>query len=226
MEGKDRRAIRPNGAGFARIEDVIIDIEPDLWIWRIDHPQWEPQPGGDRVVTSVCVEANGEVAVLDALAPPPGTGIWERLDATPPTMAVVLKPDHVRSVDLFVDRYDIPAYGPDVFHKDDVPETDLELIYPGYELPGGFMALYDGRGRSETPLWLPEHKTIVFADALTALGGSLKVWATPWHEERTLPALRTMLDLPVERIIISHGEPVHDREEFERALAREPIAAD
>lgn len=205
---------------------MIIDIAPGLWIWRIDHPQWEPQGGGDRVVTSVCVEEKGEIAVLDALAPPPGTGIWDRLDAKPPTMAVVLKPDHVRSVDVFVGRYSIPAYGPDVFQKDDIPSTDLELTLPGSVLPGGFVALYDGRGRNETPMWLPEHRTIVFADALTALGGPLQVWATPWHEERALPALRAMLDLPVERVVISHGEPVHDRDEFERALAREPLAAD
>lgn len=205
---------------------MIIDVAPGLWIWRIVHPMWEPDAGGDRVVTSVCVEEGGEVAVLDALAPPRGAGIWERLDANPPTMAVVLKPDHVRSVDLFVSRYRIPAYGPDVFQRDDIPETDLELVLPGYVLPGGFEALYDGRLRNETPLWLPEHRSIVFADALTTFGGELQVWWTPWHEERVIPALRAMLDLPFERIVISHGEPVHSRDDFELALDRAPIRAD
>jgi hypothetical protein len=37
------------------------------------------------------------------------------------------------------------------------------------------VALYDGRGRNETPLWLPEQRTLVFADALTAPGGELRV---------------------------------------------------
>lgn len=205
---------------------MIIDIEPGLWIWRIPHPDWDPGGGGDRVVTSVCVEEGGEVALLDVLAPPEGDEIWDRLDERPPTMAVVLKPDHVRSVDLIATRYGIPAYGPDMFHKDDVPETDLELIYPGMTLPGGLIALYDGRGRNETPLWLPEHRTIVFSDALTTLGGPLQVWWTPWHKERTLPALRDMLELPFERIIISHGAPIHLRKDFETALQREPIRVD
>jgi len=205
---------------------MIIDLEPGLWIWRIPHPDWEPDTGGDRVVTSVCVEESDQIAVLDGLAPPDGDEVWDRLDGRPPTMAVVLKPDHVRSIDVFVTRYGLRAFGPDVFHKDDVPENDLELVYPGMELPGGFLALYDGRWRNETPLWLPAHRTIVFSDALTTLGGELQVWATPWHEERALPALRAMLDLPFERIIISHGDPVHDRVGFERALARDPIAAD
>jgi hypothetical protein len=43
---------------------------------------------------------------------------------------------------------------------------------------------------------------------------------SPTHEERALPDLRAMLDLPFERVIISHGEPVHTREAFERALER------
>ena len=42
--------------------------------------------------------------------------------------------------------------------------------------------------------------------------------ARRWHEERVLPALRQLLELPFERVIVSHGEPVHDRAAFERAL--------
>ena len=205
---------------------MIVDIDSGLWMWRILHPDWEPDGMGDRWVTSVCVASGGEVAVIDALAPPEHDEAWERLDGSPPTMAVVLKPDHVRSIDVFSARYTLRALGPDVFAKDDVPETDLELIYPGLTLPGGFVTLYDGRGRNETPLYLPEQATIVFADALTTFGGELQVWWTPWHEERALPALRAMLDLPFTRIIISHGEPVHDRTEFERALTRPPIRVD
>jgi hypothetical protein len=45
----------------------------------------------------------------------------------------------------------------------------------------------------------------VFADALTAPAGELRVWATPWHEERALPALRALLELPFEHVIVSHG---------------------
>jgi hypothetical protein len=100
--------------------------------------------------------------------------------------------------------------------------TKLRFIEPGSDLPGGIVVLYDGRGRNETPLWLPKQKTIVFADALTAPGGELRVWASPAYQERALPALGAMLELPFERVIVSHGEPVHGRVEFERALKREP----
>ena len=147
-----------------------------------------------------------------------------QLDARPPTLAVVLKPDHVRDVDVFVRRYDARAFGPYVFWRTDIPETELEPIDPGMELPGGLVALYDGRGRNETPLWLPQQRALVFADALTERGGELLVWGTPWHADRVLPALRAMLELPFEHVIVSHGEPVHDRAAFERALTLPPFS--
>ena len=199
------------------------DVAPGLWIWRLDHPDWAPGLAWSPPVTSTYVESGSEVAVLDALAPPEDASeIWERLDARPPTLAVVLKPDHVRDVDVFVRRYGARGFGPYVFWRTDIPETELEPIEPGTELPGGLIALYDGRGRNETPLWLPEQRALVFADALTAPEGELRVWATPWHEKRALPALRELLDLPFEHVIVSHGEPVHNRADFERALGRPP----
>jgi hypothetical protein len=115
---------------------------------------------------------------------------------------VVLKPDHVRDGDLFVRPYGERAFGPNRFIRYDIPESELEPIYPGSQLPGGIIALYDGRGRNETPRWLPEQRAIVFADALTAPEGVLCVWATPWHREQALPVLRGLLDLPFETVIV------------------------
>jgi glyoxylase-like metal-dependent hydrolase (beta-lactamase superfamily II) len=202
----------------------ILDVASGLWVWRQKHPDWAPDASWPAPVTSTCVESRGEVVLLDPLAPPEdATEFWARIDARPPTTVVVLKPDHVRDVDLFVRRYGIPAFGPDVFYRGDVPETELEWIGPGSELPGGLVALYDGRNRNETPLWLPEQRALVFADALTERGGELLVWGTPWHEERVLPALRAVLELPFEHVIVSHGQPVHDRGAFERALERPPF---
>ena len=199
------------------------DVAPGLWIWRREHPDWTPDADWKPWVTSTCVTSGGETAVLDALLPPEDAReIWARLDSQPPTLAVVLKPDHVRDVDAFVRRYGSRAFGPWLFWRTDIPETELQPIEPGSELPGGLLALYDGRGRNETPLWLPEQRALVFADALTAPNGELRVWASPSHEERALPALRKLLELPFEVVIVAHGEPVHDRGAYERALELPP----
>ena len=150
----------------------IVDVADGLWIWRLAREGWRPEFDWPETVTSTCVESGGEVAVIDALAPSEGSEVWERLDAKPPTMAVVLKPDHLRDVDLFVQRYAARAFGPWLFFAGDAPETELEEIEPGMELPGGIRTLFDARWRNETPLWLPEQKALVFADATRERGGS------------------------------------------------------
>jgi hypothetical protein len=199
------------------------DVVPGLWVWRVEHPDWTPQSDWERRVNSTWARSAGEVILLDPIAPrQDADDLWARLDAAPPTVLAVLKPDHVRDVDRFARRYRARAFGPELFFRHDIPDTELEPIYPESELPGGVVALFDGRGRNETPVWLPEQRALVFADALTAPDGRLRVWGTPWHEQRVLPALRALLDLPFEHVIVSHGEPVHDRPAFESALELEP----
>jgi len=201
----------------------IRDVAPGLWLWRQNHPDWREGLDWEPEVSSFFVESRGEAIVLDPLAPPPlEREVWLRLDARRTTTAVILKPDHVRDVDLFVRWYGARAYGPNLYFRTDVPKTELEPVLAGDELPGGLLALHDGRREIETPLYLPEQRALVFADALTAPGGLLRVWGTPWHEERTLPALRKLLELPFEHVLVSHGEPVHARADFEAALERDP----
>src|SRR6266540_4204303 len=225
MVGVSKHA-RKRGQGPAMTQVEVRDVATGLWLWRVEHPAWQPGIHWEPLVASTVVESGGETLVLDPLAPPDDASeVWERLDASPPTVVVVLKPDHVRDVDLFVRRYGARAFGPYLFWRDDIPETELEPIAPGSELPGGPVALYEGRGRNETPLWLPEQRALVFADALTAPEGVLRVWATPWHERRVLPALRELLELPFEHVIVAHGEPVHTRAEYEHALERPPWGA-
>ncbi len=134
----------------------------------------------------------------------------------------MLKPDHVRDIDLVIRLFKVRAFGPSLFWPDDIPKERLEPLEPNDKLPGGSVALYDGRGKNETPLWLPDHRALVFADALTERGGKLRVWNSRAHKERALPALRSLLELPFEHVIISHGEPVHSRRAFEDALASPP----
>jgi hypothetical protein len=207
----------------------IIDLAPGLWIWRLDHPAWRPEVDWQQVVTCVCVDAGNERWLLDPLLPPDDAReIWRRLDQRPPTAVAILKPDHLRetwadrkicSVDALVRRCGCLAFGPASWDPDmRAPETQVQTILPDRELPGGLRAFRDPRGWDETPLWLPEQQTLVFADALTERAGVLRVWMSPTHEERALPDLRAMLDLPFERVIISHGEPVHTRDAFRRAL--------
>jgi hypothetical protein len=87
----------------AETHEEIRDVADGLWIWRVRHPHWNPEVDWQPIVTSVCVDVNGEVLLLDPLMPPAKNWeVWTRLESRPPTAAVVLKPDHVRDIDLVV----------------------------------------------------------------------------------------------------------------------------
>src|SRR5215217_635231 len=116
----------------------VRDVAPGLWLWRQPHPAWREGLDWEPEVTSVAVESRGARLLLDPLAPPPAAReVWERIEALRPEAVVVLKPDHVRDVDLFVRWYGARAYGPSLFWRDEVPRTQLKPVQPGAELPGG-----------------------------------------------------------------------------------------
>ena len=80
----------------------------------------------------------------------------------------------------------------------------------------------------ERVYWIAEHAALVPGDVLIgAENGGVRVCPDSWLGERTTPAeirerLRPLLDLPVERILVSHGEPVLSagRAALEEALAQ------
>jgi hypothetical protein len=105
----------------------IRDVAPGLWLWRQPHWEWREGDDWEPEVSSFCVESRGEVLLLDPLAPPPSArDVYDRLEAKRPTAVVVLKPDHVRDAELFVHWYGVPAHGPWLFWKNDVPRIEFK----------------------------------------------------------------------------------------------------
>jgi glyoxylase-like metal-dependent hydrolase (beta-lactamase superfamily II) len=80
-------------------------------------------------------------------------------------------------------------------------------------LPGGIEALMTGRS-TEVVYWIPEHRALVPGDVLLgADGGGLRLCPTSWlpasvTHDKLRAALQPLLELPVERVLVSHGEPV------------------
>jgi hypothetical protein len=121
-----------------------------------------------------------------------------------------------------VHRYRTKAFGPNLYFRENIPETVLETIEPGSSLPGGLWPSTNGRGRNETPLWLPDSGRSFFADALTAQDGALRICRPRGTRSGLcLPCARCSI-YPFEHVIVSHGEPVHTRGEYVRALERTP----
>ena len=81
----------------------------------------------------------------------------------------------------------------------------------------------------ETMIWIPEHAALVPGDRiLGGRDGGLRICPDSWLRYLTSgitgpelrEALRLLLDLPIELVLVSHGEPVlaGGREALEQAL--------
>jgi hypothetical protein len=64
------------------------------------------------------------------------------------------------------------------------------------------------------PIHLPSHRALAFGDALvTTPGGELRMWSTSrdrtrWYRDTFVPTLAPLRELKLERILVTHGEPV------------------
>jgi hypothetical protein len=84
------------------------------------------------------------------------------------------------------------------------------------DLPPGVEAILV-QGAGETMFWLPEHRALVPGDRLLGDGrGGLRLCPESWlgylESNITLDGLREALaplrELPIEQVLVSHGEPV------------------
>jgi hypothetical protein len=103
-----------------------------------------------------------------------------------------------------------------------------DVAAPEGELPGRIRAVQTARA-AEVVYWLPEQHAVVAGDVLLGAGAKPRATDEPlrlcpegWLGKATHRDLRAslapLLELPVERVLVSHGAPVLDN--AERELAR------
>jgi glyoxylase-like metal-dependent hydrolase (beta-lactamase superfamily II) len=203
----------------------VAEIERGLWRWTGFHETWKDNVG------CVYCETDDGVVLVDPLVPPEDSErFWAALDRDVERVGddvhVLLTVFwHVRSVGTVVERYGARTWVPTATRpavtRRGVPVSDP--FRPGDPLPGGLEAFRTARA-AEVVYWLPQHRALVPGDVLIGDGeGGVRLCPESW-----LPAtksladlaesLRPLLDLPVERILVSHGEPV--LRGGKRALAR------
>lgn len=215
------------------------ELARGLWHWTARHPEWHPRGFGDAV-SCYAVRADGVTLAIDPLLPA-GDGESEALasrldDVAEGEVAILITmPYHVRSAESLLRRWGdrVSLWGhPSCARRLSEPGA-LREIQPGAELPGGARAFAIGKPRRfEMPLWLPSHRAIAFGDAVVSVGGELRVWLQReiderrrrWYRERLAPTLTPLTELDVERVLVTHGEPVLSggREALRAAVAGEP----
>ena len=178
------------------------ELAPGLWRWTAAHPEWRPgaEPGTPddwpREVGSVAYAAPRALVLVDPLIPDPRGDFLDELDA--------LVEDHGKPVSVLQTLR---------FHKRS--RDELEARYPTADDPGPGVEPVPIAGAGETMVWLPGPRALVPGDRLIGDGsGGLRMSPDSWMryvgmDQRGLAeALAPLLDLPVESVLVSHGEPV------------------
>jgi hypothetical protein len=200
----------------------LLELAPGLWRWTAPHPEWAPgaapESPGDwpREVGSVLCEADDAAALIDPLLPPDRDPFLRELDRRirgRDGRVVVLTTIrfHRRSSDELVRRY------------------GASTSRAKRRLPRGIEAL-PIRGAGETMFWLGHQRALVSGDRILGTDDGLRICPESWlrylRDGLTLAGLRDrlrpLLELPIERVIVSHGEPVlsDGREALAMALRR------
>jgi glyoxylase-like metal-dependent hydrolase (beta-lactamase superfamily II) len=176
----------------------VTELKPGLWRWASDHPDWEPDEGLSRTVGSVYYERPAAVVLVDPLVPEGDdeARFWSALDRDVdrlggPVAVVLTVPWHERSAALVVERYGASV-------AEDPPEGIEAIRITGVG------------GERETVLWLPGPRALVFGDILVGSPPRiLDEWQPDDRRGEPIRAeLRPLLDLPVELLLPSHGDPV------------------
>ena len=189
----------------------VRQVADGLWYWTGLHPAWTPADGGpdgwEQEVGCVYYEAPGAVVLFDPLVPmEDAVRFYEALDRDVarsglPVRVLLTNEAHRRSSQELAERY-----GGTIGERPEGVEIGAEAL-------------------GETVYWLPEHAALVCGDVILGREGGLRLPRTWIGDERwaeALESLRPLLELPVERVLVTHGEPVLSgaREALERALTQ------
>jgi hypothetical protein len=180
----------------------VVEVARGLRRWTALHEEWREE------VASLAVDTEEGLVLIDPIDPPRG----------------VARPDHVLLTVFWHGRSSGDLAAPHVWaSKRGVRRLDnrgVKVTDPieNGSLPGGIRAFPTARD-SELVYWLPQHNALVVGDVLLGAGAKphatsdqLRLCPQRWlgkasHDDLRR-SLRPLLDLPVQRVLVSHGEPV------------------
>jgi len=193
------------------------ELAPGLWRFSATRDGIPP------TMTAYALRDGGDTIMIDPLVVGEPEPLLAALDGLVcgRVRILVTTPFHVRGSELlwrrWRDRHEVTIFG----HEHCAARLDDRSAFRplggGETLDGGVRAHPIGRPRrAEIPFELPSHRALAFGDTILEVDGELRVWPRhrngerrrTWYEQRFLPTLRTLTGLDVERVLVTHGEPV------------------
>ena len=178
----------------------LTEVAPGLRRWTAWHEEWKEDVG------CLAVDTDDELVLIDPLDPPRGLRRPQHVLLTVHWHVRSTKARHVwahqRAIRLLANR------GVEVSHP----------ITAGDPLPGGIRAFETARP-GEVVYWMPRQRALAVGDVLLGAGAKPRATDDPlrlcperWLGKATHDDLREslapLLELPVARVLVSHGKPV------------------
>jgi hypothetical protein len=179
------------------------EIAPGLRRWTARHEEWEEDVG------SLALESDDGLILIDPIDPP--------RDLRRPDHVLITVFWHYRSTPkLRAKRVWASSRTVKALANRGVSVTDP--IAQNVLLPGGVRPFETAR-RGELAYWLPDQKSVAVGDVLLGAGAKPRATDDPLRlcPERWLGAathddlrrsLEPLLELPLQRVLVSHGKPV------------------
>lgn len=167
----------------------MYELRPGLWTWTAAHPSWSEKEEWGPEVRSYAYDTGACLVLFDPISPP--TLLEGLIEAQ--EIGVLLTAEwHRRSADECAERF-----GAHVFAADEDPPADVERRRSYYD--------------DEVVYWIPRHAALVVGDSFLNEDG-FQV-QDEWLPEGVTAAemregLRSLLELPVELVLPTHGDPL------------------
>jgi glyoxylase-like metal-dependent hydrolase (beta-lactamase superfamily II) len=211
----------------------VEEVAPRLWRFTVRRNGLPP------TMTAYALRDGEDTILVDPLVPGGAEPLLAALDeiVRGRVRIFVTTPFHVRGSELlwrrWRDRHEVTIYG----HEHCATRLDdrsaFRPLRGGETLEGGVRAHSIGRPpRAEIPFELPSHRALALGDSVLEMDGELRVWPRrrdlerhrDWYEQRFLPTLQPLTRLDVDRVLVTHGQPVlrDGARELAASLAREP----
>ena len=181
----------------------MLEITRGLRRWTAFHDHWEEDVG------SLAVQTSDGLVLIDPIDPPSEVAAADHV--------LITVYWHGRSTGtLGAKRVWASARSERPLKSRGIEVTDP--FRAGDALPGGIRAFQTARS-AEVVYWLPDQRAVVVGDVLLGAGAKPRPTSDPLRlcPERWLGkgthddlrrTLRPLLDLPVERVLVSHGKPI------------------
>ncbi len=203
--------------------EVVEELRPGLWTWTAPHPAWTPDDGGpegwEQDVRSYACVANDVLVLFDPMSPP--EEVINLVEGRPVSIVLTMHWHQRSSVDLAVGLGATVHAPAEKIAEVEAPALPYRL---GDTLPGGVEPQVGGYPEEAT-LWIPAYRALVVGDVFLHGERGFRLQPDSWIGDGLTPAelrerLRPLLELPVELLLPTHGDPVEDgRKALERALS-------